>query len=119
MRLSGRLFRYVLLASVLLNLGDAPYIDEIFDNFTAQQSGGSLVLTSYDENTQLPSPGKTSSAVFYGYLLVSALTLVASHESAAAVVCPAQTLPPEYLFSFSSLPPGRIDRPPRRNPDRT
>lgn len=113
---SGRLFPFLLLASVLLNLGDAPYIDEIFDGFVPHHIDGVMVLRSNDADAQSSGSGKTSPAAFYGYqLLVSGLAVVSFRDPKPAVVYFRQTSLPEYFFSFSSLPPGRIDRPPRRD----
>lgn len=113
-----RLFRYVLLVSVLLNLGDAPYVDEILDHFVPEQNNSDLVLTSSDGNSELPNSGPSRTAVFFGYqLLLSGVALVAANGRTPSVSRSKQTSAPENRVSFTSLPPGRIDRPPRGDSD--
>lgn len=111
---AGRLFRCLVLASVLLNLGDAPYVDEIFGDLPLAQSHGVSISVAPDEDTQAPDTARASRAISVTYqLLVSCLAVVGSCGPVLEVVRLADARPTEDFLAFSSLPPGRIDRPPR------
>lgn len=108
MRRPGRLFIQILLLSVVLNLADWPYVDEIFGSVPTGAISEMLGAQPADKG----SAGGASSKVRMGYRL-----LVGLH---AVPVAPPVRLPepqtdkaavaaPRLLLS--SIPP-RIDRPP-------
>jgi hypothetical protein len=112
MRLSARFFRYIVLVSVVLNLGDAPYLDEIFDDLQQDKQG---VSASYSDaaDPALPVPQDSSKHTCHGFqrLLLSLQAVVAEAPSLPILTIASEVARQEVLFP-DSVSLDRIDRPP-------
>lgn len=119
MRFWSRAFRFVLLVSVLLNLGDAPYLDEIFAEESQHQQQSVQVSINgggggggEPSSPQAPDP---SNYACCGYqLLLHLHAMVAEAVTLPVVNATKDLLPQEFLF-VGSAPLDRIDRPPCSN----
>lgn len=108
------LFRWFLLLCVVLNLGDAPYIDEILADMDGQQT---LVTAaaSAAEHADATSPhndaGKATRSPYEN--LLSNVPMPAEDVAPTVFAKPAEAVPPSAAY-FVPVPPGsRIERPPR------
>jgi hypothetical protein len=112
MRLSVRVFRVILLVSVLLNLGDAPYLDEIFDAQSQQQqtADASMLAGGTPNSPQAPDPAKH---VCSGYeLLLHLYGVVHDGMPLPAPIAASERPPQKFSFVAFALRE-RIDRPPQ------
>lgn len=111
MRLSARFFRYVVLVSVVLNLGDAPYLDEIFDDL---EQDSQTLSVSYSNDLDPVSPELQDSSKHTGrafqQLLLSLQALVA--EPLLLPVLTASDVARQEMLFPDSASLDRIDRPP-------
>lgn len=113
MRLSHRLFRVILLVSVLLNLGDAPYLDEILDaesQHQHQSTGVSVTGSGTSNSPQAPDPVKHVCSAYE--LLLHLYGVVHDGLSMSAPIAVSERPPEKFFFPPSALRE-RIDRPPQ------
>jgi len=101
---------------VLLNLGDAPYLDEILSDSTQQQEHGGLLADLDDGGTNPSKPADSPGGACCAYQLLLSLQGVTSNSVPWTSAGATEVFPPEeFLFIVSTLS-DRIDRPPRRLP---
>jgi hypothetical protein len=110
----SRAFRYILLVSVLLNLGDAPYLDEIFSESTQQQEHSALLADLDDGGADSSKPADKPYGACCGQLLLS-LQSVITNSVVWSTASATQVFPPEAFFFIVPTLSDRIDRPPRRD----
>src|SRR4249919_3845909 len=97
MRSSG-LFHYILLASVLFNLGDAPYLDEIFGELE-QQRQTALATNADDIDPTLPKPASTPKTASCGYQLLLSLDAISAERMTLPTASTTKVFPQqEFLF---------------------
>lgn len=106
------LFRWFLLLCVMLNLGDAPYVDEIFANGGGQLSVLTLATAGHaDASSVAADTGKTKRSPYEN--LLSNVPLPAEDPPAMIFPILAGDIPTSASFHIP-LPHGsRIERPPR------
>lgn len=106
------LFRWFLLLCVVLNLGDAPYVDEIFEDGGGLQSVLTLATAGHaDSSSVAADTGKAKRSPYEN--LLSNVPLPAEDHPALIFPILAEDVPTSPGFHIS-LPHGsRIERPPR------
>jgi len=107
-----RLFRVVLLLSVLVNLADAPYLDEIFDTESQEQrlADASTNGPGTSNPSQTPDPVKHPCS---GYELLLHLYGVVHDGLTLQITTVASDRPPEKSVFVPFVLRERIDRPPQ------
>jgi hypothetical protein len=108
---SGRLFHYILLASVLFNLGDAPYLDEIFAELE-QQRQTALATNADETDPALPKPAGTPKTAGCGYQLLLSMDAISAERMTLPTARTAKVFPQQEFLFLCSVPLDRIDRPP-------
>jgi hypothetical protein len=105
-------FRCLLLLAVLLNLGDAPYLDEIFAELAPMQTG--LSAASAGDCAKHVLGGRHAHKVRHsGYESLLANVPLIGADLTLAVIESADEVPVSAGFFVSSPPHDAIDRPPR------
>ena len=102
----------LLLVCVVLALGDAPYVDEFFDDLnTASAESGDLAVT-IAQHGAVPNPSKHTPQS--SSICQNLLNLPAASSEIHLVAVPDGTVgfPTTAGIPFSSADPERIDRPP-------
>lgn len=110
MRRPGRLFIQILLLSVVLNLADWPYVDEIIENSSAGTLTELLAAKPAD-------PGKMqgpATKLQMGYQVLAGLQTIASEPLRVPVPAPEMAAAAEPRLVLLSSIPQRIDRPPKQ-----
>jgi hypothetical protein len=113
MRLASRVFRLILLLSVVLNLGDAPYLDEIFDAGSPlqQQTADASIGGSGGASNSPQAPDPTKHACS-GYELLLHLYGVVHEVITLATASGTSERPAQEFLFVALVPRERIDRPP-------
>ena len=98
----------LVLVSVLLNLADWPYVDEIVDGVALASQASGHAATVSDHSKQ---PVGSDSKVAVGYQLLLQLQAVPLEPLHFTAAPPAKASPVKRSFVLLLVPP-RIDRPP-------
>lgn len=107
------LFRYFLLLCVMLNLGDAPYIDEIFaeTNLPVNVSIADSQQGAQADPQNAEHPVLAQHSVYENLL---ANVPLPTREINLALQQTSQETPPASAFYLPSPPCSRLERPPRQ-----
>jgi hypothetical protein len=107
-------FLRLLLLCVMLNLGDAPYVDELMSEVseelvvTTQLMGEASPSTSSKEQTAQPHAKRS---IYENLLALVAMPM--QEQPAMGFDAPSQDLPMAVRPLWQSAPPSSIDKPPR------
>lgn len=106
-----RILSWVLLASVVLALGDAPYVDELFDALSPGDLTAAGAAHDIDRAQKpLPTIDHSSRAIRIYQALATIFTAPATVALAAALDTCGYNATPSRIHP--SVDPSRIDRPP-------